>query len=227
MTTYSADSYITDSAASATAMATGHKVNNGVLSMGSFGRKYKTILEIAEDEGKMTRLVTTCFSVHATPAAFASHVRDRNDYGEIGRQYLEESRPDVIFGGGNDHLSISLAEASGYTLVNDSTSLLSLEYTHGSRYLGTFGDNHLPYMYDGTGSLPELSDMALKSLDILEESEEGFFLLIEGGRIDHAGHANDLIRNIYEIIELSDTVEKSYSLVFQSKRYCNNRYSGP
>ena len=209
MTTYSADSDITDSAASASAMATGRKVNNGCLSIDpETGDSLQTILEIAHAEGVMTGLVTTAISVHATPAAFASHVTDRNNYGEIGRQYLEDSRPDVVFGGGNENLTVEMAESAGYTAAENLITLQELIYKKGSHYIGSFGDDHLPYMYDGAGDLPELSDMALKALALLEESDKGFFLMIEAGRIDHAGHANDLVRNVFEVIELSDTVEQ-------------------
>ena len=209
-TTFSANSEITDSAASATAMATGEKVKNGVISKEIPGRRafLTTILEEAQNQGKLTGLVTTTYSVHATPAAFAAHVTNRSNYDVIGYQYMNSSRPDVIFAGGHESLSVQLADYFGYTTVTDKTSLNNLTYTLGSRYFGYFGNGHLPYIYDGMGSLPELSDMALKAIELLEQSDEGFFLMIEGGRIDHAGHSNDLIRNIYEVIELADTVEK-------------------
>ncbi len=207
MTTYSANSPITDSAASASAMATGEKVNNGVLSMDG-NTELLTLLEIARDEGKMTGLVSTATIVHATPAAFASHTIDRSNYNEIGRQYMNRSRPDVIFGGGDVNLSVTMAELQDYRVSQNATELSGLDYAPGDKYFGFFGTGYMPYMYDGTDSLPELSDMAMKALDLLEESDTGFFLMIEAGRIDHAGHANDLIRNIYEVLELSDTVSR-------------------
>ncbi len=209
-TTRSANSSITDSAASATAMATGVKVSNGVLSIEIPGRRFylNTLLEIAAHEGKATGLVTTTHSVHATPAAFGSHVSNRNSYKSIGYQYMNKSRPDVIFAGGNTNLSTEMALEAGYLVATDKISLSLLEYAPESKYFGYFGNGHLPYMYDGMRTLPKLSDMALKALDLLEEKDEGFFLMIEGGRIDHAGHANDLVRNIHEVLELSDTVEQ-------------------
>ncbi len=209
MTTYSLDSSVTDSAAAATAMATGRKVQNGVLSQepGTL-EDLPTILEIASEEGKLTGLVTTTLSVHATPAAFASHVMYRYDYDEIARQLMEESRPDVILGGGYEGLSSAVARYHGYRAVEDLAELQNLKYTEGVRYFGYFGTGYMPYMYDGVGNLPELSDMALKALELLVQGSKGFFLMIEAGRIDHAGHENDLKRNIYEVLELSDTVEK-------------------
>ncbi len=208
-TTHSASSSVTDSAASASAMATGKKVDNGVLSMeipGS-GNALRTVLEIAQEQGKATGLVTTTFSVHATPAAFASHVPSRSNYDDIASQYMHTSRPDVLFAGGNDTLSVAMAEDAGYLSATDKTSLENLSYIPDAKYFGYFGNTHLPYMYDGMGTLPELSDMTRKALDVLEEADEGFFLMIEGGRIDHAGHNQDLVRNIHEVLELADTVE--------------------
>jgi alkaline phosphatase len=208
-TTYSANSSVTDSAASATAMATGKKVDNGVISMETPGsrKQLNTILEIAKNQGKATGLVTTTISVHATPAAFAAHASSRNGYDDIGYQYMHISRPDVLFAGGDPSVSVVIAEDAGYILATDKTSLSNLTYSPGAKYFGYFGNGHLPYMYDGMGTLPELSDMALKALDVLEETDEGFFLMIEGGRIDHAGHANDVTRTVHEVLELADTVE--------------------
>lgn len=210
MTTYSQNLFITDSAASATAMATGEKVFNGVLSMDIPGSRnnLKTVLEIAAENGMSTGLVSTAFMTHATPAAFAAHTESRSNYEEIGKQYLNLSRPNILFGGGHESLTKTAAQDAGYEIVSDARGLKSLVDPGPGYYMGAFGDGHMPYMYDGPGDLPELSDMALKALDILEENDKGFFLMIESGRIDHAGHANDLIRNIYEVLELSDTVEK-------------------
>jgi alkaline phosphatase len=210
MSTQSFSLLPTDSAASATAMATGHRVFNKVLSLQIPGRKtpMKTILEIAEDNGKKTGLVTTAFVTHATPAAFASHTENRKNYVEIGRQYLNISRPNVLFGGGTESLSLKEAQNAEYKTVRNLGELNNLNDSESDYYMGYFGSGYMPYMYDGMGDLPELSDMALKAIDILEEDEDGFFLMIEAGRIDHAGHDNDLIRNIHEVLELSDTVEK-------------------
>ena len=210
MTTSSQSSSVTDSAASATAMATGRKVANGVISRdipGSY-RDLKTMLEIASANGKSTGLVTTTFITHATPAAFAAHTASRGNYEEIGNDYLSRSRPDVLFGGGSDSLGITDAESAGYISAGNLTELEAFTADSSAFFLGSFGTDHMPYMYDGMGDLPELSDMALKVLVLLEQDDDGFFLMIEGGRIDHAGHDNDLIRNIYEVLELSDTVEK-------------------
>ena len=207
MTTRSKINPVTDSAASATAMATGTKVFNKTLSLTEFGRELPTILEIAKARGKMTGLVTSCYITHATPAAFASHVRKRKMDAEIADQYMKRTRPEVLLGGTSENLSPETGEAAGYRTVTNRDELL--ETTDDGMLLGCFGEGHMPYMYDEEiGDLPELSDMALKALDVLEEDKDGFFLMIEGGRIDHAGHTNNLERNIHETLELDDTVEQ-------------------
>lgn len=102
MGTTSADpvSFVTDSAAAATAIATGAKTVNGAVGIDSEGRRRRTILELASRSGRSTGLVTTCQITDATPAAFAAHVPLRAEQSEIARQYIEETRVDVILGGG-------------------------------------------------------------------------------------------------------------------------------
>ncbi len=203
--THSADSTVTDSAAAATAFATGHKVNNGVLSLelpGS-GSSLPTILEYFQSRGLKTGAVTTTAVTHATPAAFLSHVEDRNQYEAIAYQYFNITQPTLIIGGGGASYGITEGRVTGggYTLLSSLTQPLpagKLAYIR--------GEGHLPYEYDIDSSEIGLSDMTDAALSVLEE-EPGFFLLIEGGRIDHAAHSNDLKRVIGEVEELNRTVD--------------------
>ena len=209
MATYAADSPMTDSAAAATAMATGHKVNNGVISMelpGS-GTPLKTLLEIFKAQNKWTGLVSTTYITHATPAAFAAHNPERNNLADIAHDYLHLTRPNVLLGGGGNGLTEKDAEAAGYTVVTDREGLLNLDTDTENCVSGQFGDTNIPYIFDGSDDLPQLSEMVSVALDILCNAQGGFFLLVEGGRIDHAGHSNDIERNILETIEFSKTVQ--------------------
>lgn len=208
VTTHSADSAMTDSAAAATALATGFKVNNGVLStaLPGDGRELYTLLEYFRDQGKSTGLVSTTFITHATPAAFGAHNASRGNLEEIAGDYLNYSRPNVLFGGGGNGMSAAAAEAANYTVVTDRQGLLTLDTENLSWVSGQFGETNLPYEYDGLGDLPHLSEMAATALDILSGNPVGFFLMIEGGRIDHAGHSNDIERNVCETIEFSNTL---------------------
>ena len=205
MTTYSANSSITDSAASGTAMATGIKVDNGVISLGNNG-DLRTVLEHYRDMGKMTGLVTTTTITHATPAAFGAHTASRSNFAEIAQDYLTESRPNILFGGGTNELSITDATHAGYAVVTDRASLQGLNTEAASYVLGHFGSGYIPYEFDGVGTLPHLSEMTTTALNILDNDPDGFFVMIEGGRIDHAGHANDIQRNIHETLEFDNAV---------------------
>jgi alkaline phosphatase len=155
METTSADdsSFVTDSAAAATAIATGVKTLNGSVSIDINGREQTTILELAKDSGRSVGLVSTCQITDATPAAFAAHVPHRADQSEVARQYIERTRVDVILGGGAAHWFpygsplpdclevaqpcrgigsdgdlVALARQIGYEFVTDGTTLgLSLD----------------------------------------------------------------------------------------------------
>ena len=213
-TTHSANSSVTDSAASGTAIATGYKVNNGVISEArpanpdyGYGEPMQTLLEYYEAEGKSTGLVTTTYVTHATPAAFGAHEPSRNNTANIATDYVTQSRPNVLLGGGGNGMSVSGAAAAGYTVVTDAAGMLALDTSTETMVSGQFGSGHMRYEYDGVGSQPHLSQMTATALDILDNDADGFFLMVEGGRIDHAGHSNDIRRNVTETLEFDNSVE--------------------
>jgi alkaline phosphatase len=102
-TSADAESFVTDSAAAATAIATGVKTLNGSVSIDLDGKERTTILELARASGRSVGLVSTCQVTDATPAAFAAHVPHRADQSEVARQYIERTRVDVVLGGGAAH----------------------------------------------------------------------------------------------------------------------------
>jgi alkaline phosphatase len=215
VTTYSASSSVTDSGAAATAIATGFKVNNGVISTeipGDNGELY-TLLEYSIDAGKSTGLVTTAFMTNATPAAFGAHEDSRGNFYEIAQDYLNQTRPNVLFGGGNYGISVADAEAAGYTVVLDRAEMQGLNTATETLVSGQFGNYHLPYEYqyftgfdDGYDTLPHLSEMTSTALDILKNDPDGFFLMVEGARIDHGGHANMIDWNTFETLEFENAL---------------------
>jgi alkaline phosphatase len=207
--TAAAEGALTDSAAAATAMATGQKVNNGVISLAlpGDGSELQTLLEYFKSKDKAVGLVTTTYVTHATPAAFGAHETSRNNLSQIAADYLTQTRPRVLFGGGANGLSPAAAVSAGYTVVTNRQELLSLDAGGSGPFSGQFGLTHLPYEFDGPGDLPRLPEMTAVALDILEQDPDGFFLMVEGGRIDHAGHINDLSRNIGETLAFAETVE--------------------
>lgn len=211
--TASADNSVTDSAAGATAMATGQKVNNGVVSLAipGDGSELQTALEYYQTKGKAVGLVTTTYITHATPSAFGAHETSRNNTSQIAADYMTQTRPQVLFGGGANGMSISGAENAGYTVVTDRSELFALNTDQAEYVSGQFGSTHLPYETDGLGDLPRLPDMTTVALDILDNDPDGFFLMVEGGRIDHAGHISNLQKNIGETLSFSETVETIYN----------------
>ena len=215
VTTYSANDVVTDSAAAATAIATGIKVNNGVVSLKTpgDGSELKTLLEYFKDRGKAVGLVTTTNITAATPAAFGSHEASRNSYAAIAADYFQQTKPNVLMGGGHSSYGITAAAAqdAGYTVVTNATALQDINTETTDMISGQFGDGNMPYEYDGLGTLPHLSDMVHAALRVLDNDPDGFFLMVEGGLIDYAGHANDLPRNVAEVAEFSEAVAEALS----------------
>ncbi len=211
MTTYAANDPVTDSAASATAMAAGQKVNNGVISIATpgDGSELETLLETYKADGKSVGLVTTTYMTHATPAAFGAHNASRNNTSDIGSDYISQTMPNVLFGGGGNGMSTSSAASAGYTVVSDRTAMQALNTESETFVSGQFGSSHLPYEYDQSyATLPHLHEMTQSALAILDNNtSDGFFLMVEGGRIDHAAHDNNINRNIDETLEFGETVQ--------------------
>lgn len=208
MTTACADAAVTDSAAAASAMATGIKVNYLVVSVAlpGDGCELETMLEYFQARDKAAGLVTTTYLTHATPAAFGAHEATRNNLSQIAVDYLTQTRPNVLFGGGANGMSGPAAEAAGYTVVTNRETLFALDPDAETHVSGQFGTSNLPYESDGLGTLPHLSEMTAVALDILDNDPDGFFLMVEGGKIDHACHANHLSRSIAETLEFDAAV---------------------
>lgn len=208
------DLFVTDSAAAGTAMATGTKTFNGAVSgVGSPGEfsPVETLLEKAYEAGMATGLVTTTRITHATPAVFASHVPDRGLEDEIARQYVEDGIVDVLMGGGREHFDpeerddgedlLAAAEEQGYQLAETADDL---ESVGGDRVLGLFGadqerTSHMSYyldrLHEPDNTEPTLDAMTAKAVEILSSCRHGrrngFFLMVEAGRVDHQGHVHD------------------------------------
>ena len=216
--TFSANSEITDSAAAGTAIATGEKTNNGMISMSPNGTVLLTIQEIAHNLGKATGLVATSYIQHATPAAFMTHVTDRGSTSEISRQIVEESNVDVLLGGGFSYFSeiqIETMELRGYSVLRNRSSLIAANATP---ILGLFANSHIDYEQNrNLETIPSLVEMTNISIELLSRNEKGFFLMVEGSRIDHAGHANDKVNAALETIAFDATVDLALDYVENQK----------
>ena len=200
---------VTDSAAATTALATGHKVNNGVISQAPNGTPYQTILEQAKALGKRIGLVTTVSSSDATPAGFGAHEADRGNTAGIIGDYLNSSMPNIVFGGGSGGYNASQFIAKGYQVVYNYTQMNALNSATTAFALGLFASGDMTYEYDRAvgNTEPHLTQMATKSLSIVANDPDGFFIMIEGGLIDHACHNSNINRCTREVVEFNNSVQ--------------------
>lgn len=208
MTTDNAAGGVTDSAAGGTAIATGVKVNNGVISMAipGDGSELQTLLEYSRGLGKRTGLVSTRHMTNATPAVFGAHEPSRDNTSNIAGDYFAQTRPNILFGGGGYGITEAAALSAGYTVVTDLAAMQALNVDVVTHVSGQFGGGDMPYEYDGVGSLPHLSQMTAGALAVLEKEANGFFLMVEGARIDQACHSNDIVRTVHEVVEFHNAV---------------------
>lgn len=224
--TYSASSIITDSAASATAYATGRKTTNYYVSVspsevsspglekpqpGETPRPMPTVAELARLSGRSVGIVATCHIVDATPAAFSSHSTNRKSWDDIFEQQAH-SGFDVILGGGTKFLNAAsradkedMAAAirdQGFELV---TGKAGLDAAKSKRIFGLFGSHAMAYDLDRDPALePSLAEMTKKAIATLSSNEKGFFLLVEGSKVDWGAHANNPAGIVSELSAFDD-----------------------
>lgn len=237
MRTYSAESAITDSAPAATALATGHKSNDkyvGVLPsvINSPGleqiakedafKPVANVLEGAKQKGKATGIISTSEIQHATPAGFSAHVKNRSQYDDIAEQQVYQNI-DVVLGGGLESLTpgttknarkdgenlISVLKDKQYNLVQTRDELLK---SQSNKLWGSFAPSALAYDFDRKATAvdePTLAEMTGKAIDTLKKDDDGFFLFVEGSKVDWAAHANDTIGMISDILSFDDAVKEA------------------
>lgn len=208
--TYSANRMITDSAAAGTALATGKKTNNEMIGVTPDGKEIDSILDAFKTNGKRTGILTTNSVTDATPAAFSASIANRwTNQSDIARQQIDHGI-DVIMGGGKKYFRgnlIAQAKKKGYTVIEDQTGLSK---TKGEKILGLFSPHHMSFKIDRKhykSDEPFLWEMSKKAIDTLN-NKDGFFLMIEGARIDHAAHSADLTSVWLETKEFDETVRQ-------------------
>lgn len=212
---------ITDSAASATAMATGVYTYNGRVALDRERRPLETLVELARSRGMGSGIVSTASIPHATPAAFSAHNVTRHDYVGIAADQARTVQPDVMLGGGarffmpsgpgsarRDEGLFEALEAARYAIVHDRDQLAAATATRVERLFGAFAPEHMTYVRERSPETrePTLSEMTLAALRVLDARPEGFFLMVEGARIDMASHGNDLANTVAETIAFDETV---------------------
>jgi alkaline phosphatase len=214
---------VVDSACSASALASGVESLPGTLGIDASGATVESILERAKKAGKSVGLVSDTRITHATPAAFIAHVVDRDDEYAIARQ-IAESKADVLLSGGAKFFSETgerkdaapaseTATARGFTLLTDKAQLAELSNGHGKRFLGLFAKSAMEdaLTLKGKSSAnskePSLLDMSRAAIGHLSQNPNGFFLMIEAGQIDWAGHANDAGWLLAEMLRMAEVVD--------------------
>lgn len=217
--TRSASSLVTDSAAAASAWGLGRRVNNGAINVTPSGESPDTLLMKLAAAGKRTGLVTTATATHATPAGFVATVPAREDQATVARQYLERG-VDVIMGGGREYFSeaqSALYAKAGYRRLSCRADLLSAGPD--APLLGVFAKGYLPFEIDRENTpalreaVPSLAEMTEAALRRLAPAKDGFFLLVEGGRVDHAGHGNDAAASIHDMLAFDRALGVALSFV--------------
>ena len=197
---------LTDSAAAGTALSTGVKTKNGTVAKDKNGNELQTMLEYYAERNKLTGLVTTSFFSDATPAAFGAHVDDRSETAKIAKGFIDNGI-NVLMGGGTSKFSYALmsyAKRNGYEYVTDRNTLLGFD---GEKLIGLFASNYMSYENDRPSTEPSIAEMTEKAIDLLSGNEDGFFLMVEAGNIDHAGHSNLLESSIADTIAFSEAVQ--------------------
>ena len=206
--TYSADNYITDSAAGGTAIASGEKTNNGMIGVKPDGIPVSSITETANKNGLASGVVSTCVVTHATPASFVAHNAGRGNYEEIASDFLKGTI-DVFIGGGEDHfrnrkdgedLTIKLKE-QGFDVVY---TMEDLKKSTSPKLAGLLAKKDMPKAADGRMGM--LREMTVKAIETLSKNKKGFVLMVEGSMIDWGAHDGDIDYTTSEMIDFDDAV---------------------
>ncbi|MCC5827105.1 alkaline phosphatase [Alkalimonas sp.] len=211
---------VTDSAASATALATGFKTFNGAISVDQQHLPIGTMMQQAKRLGKANGIVASSQINHATPAAFLAHNKSRRNMDAIADQYFDsringQLVPDLMFGGGlahfirDDRNLVAEFQAEGYQYADSWQQLKQLTKAPA---LALLAENGLPYVLNQEMESP-LQIMTEKALELLVEHPHGFVLMVEGSQIDWCGHANDIACAMAEMHDFARAIQSAKAFV--------------
>jgi alkaline phosphatase len=220
MTTSPHGPYVTDSAAAASALSTGFKVENGAVSITPDGKPARTLMQAAKAAGKRIGLVTTATVYDATPAAFGINAKSRRDSQALVDQYVA-LEPDVLMGGGAEYFLpagtaggkrkdgndiIAAFRAKGYEVATNTAELKSAT---AARLLGLFADDDMTFELDRDAAKePTTAEMTVAALKALsQQSPKGFVLLVENENVDEAAHRNDAASLMRALWAFDDAVK--------------------
>lgn len=232
-TTHEYEFVTTDSAASATALATGHKTHFEAVSVQpgtsekdeeDAERHLKSVAQIAQESGLRTGLVATTRITHATPAAFGAHRNHRQSYESIALD-MSKSGIDVMLGAGSKNFDARKDESDlfesmqqqGYVVARSAGEVVSAQQSGAKKLIGLMHPSDMPPVLSGERamSLAEMTRVAIETLD--RDNEDGFFLMIEGSMIDWGGHDTNGVTVVAETLDLDEAV--GVALEYAGKRH--------
>lgn len=232
VTTYSGTNGVTDSAAGGTALATGNKTKNGALGVkADLTTRINSIAALAKSEGKAVGVTTSVSVDHATPASFYAHVKDRNMYHQIGKDLIAAG---FDFYAGSDFLQPENNELSGnkdlYTQCREAGYTIARGYADYRKKAKKAGKmlllqtetaskadrTSIPYAIDRQKNDLTLQDITRAAIHFLSQKDtDGFFLMVEGGKIDWACHSNDAATAFKEVIDMDNAIKVAYEFYEQ------------
>lgn len=224
--TYCTDSQTADSACAATACLTGIKTNYGSIGQSAQGTPVDSIVQWAQRAGKATGIVTTTRLTDASPAAAYAHVHRRSQELDIGRQLIEETpgrNLNVILGGGLGKFASERSDGRNLLqhwhsanpdgcFARTLSELRDCSSKSNGSLLGVFSDSHMAYHLAAPQDQPRLSDMTEAAIERLSRQPNGYFIFIEGGRIDHGHHETRAGYALDEMLEFDAAVETAVRL---------------
>ena len=225
VTTFSASNGVTDSAASGTALATGTKTSNGRIGTDVDGNDIYSVAHVAKNAGMAVGIATTVCINHATPSAFYAHNESRNNYNDIAQWMLEADYD--FYAGGDAKCSneqrydlYGRAEKQGYTIVRGYNDYKAKAKKADKMML--YQKNvaeEVPYAIDRTEDDLTLAQITKAGIDFLSKKsrKEGFFMMVEGGKIDYASHRDDAATMIHEVLDFNAAIEEAYEFYKKHK----------
>ena len=216
--------YVTDSAASATALSTGIKTYNQAVAVNTDDKPVETLMQYAKRIDKTTAIVVTSQINHATPASFIAHNTYRYNYDRIADDFFDHRVngkfiADLMFGGGykyfireDRNIAKQFADA-GYQYIDSYEQLAEFNRLPA---LGLFADSGTGYAIDNRRTPYRLTHMVNKALSLVDKNPQGFFMLVEASQVDWCGHDNDIACAMHEVDELAHTIKALKSYVDQN-----------
>jgi alkaline phosphatase len=218
LTNYSNDFAAPDQAAAATAIATGVKVNNRLISCEPDGKPLQTLIEHARHAGRATGLVTNVSLTDPTAAAFYAHTTDQNDRSAIARQITENSKIDLVLGGGmedflpeskggrrQDETDLLLEiRRNGFDLVRTKAELEVIPNWRRPKLFGMFSSAEMAYadQIEARSEQPSLAEMVRRAVELLQVDRSGYFLVVDAGLMRKAAERNSGEHTLAETVEL-------------------------